>query len=78
MRKIMNFECKLQPWYLPSRAPKQQYTNAVPKTAEAKQQTRTPCNAAQQVVKLVKMQSSLSIQYSRHQRLSPNSISGLV
>lgn len=32
-------------------------SNAVPKTAEAEQQFRTPCNATRQVVKLTKRKS---------------------
>ena len=38
----------------PSLSKMTNHTNAVPVTAEAGQLTRTPCNAAQQVVKLYK------------------------
>jgi hypothetical protein len=50
--------CKRQPnrGIYPAEPPKTQQPNAMPETAEAEQQTKTPCDAAQQVVKLIKTQ----------------------
>src|SRR5690242_4669842 len=66
--------CKRQPsrGIYPAQPQNTKILNAMPKTAEAEQQTKTPCNATQQVVKLIKTQNVIMYNVVKLQTLSTN------